>query len=48
MMGSPATEEGRFDDEGPLRRVVIGYSLAVGVYEVTFAEWDACVRGGRL
>lgn len=34
------------DDEGPLRRVVIGYSLAVGVYEVTFAEWDACVRAG--
>ena len=46
MMGSPATEAGRFDDEGPLRRVVIGYSLAVGVYEVTFAEWDACVRAG--
>ena len=47
MMGSPASEEGRFDDEGPRHRVTIGYSLAVGVYEVTFAEWDACVAAGR-
>ena len=43
MMGSPASEEGRDDDEGPRHRVTIGYSFAVGVYEVTFAEWDACV-----
>ena len=27
-------------------RVTIGYAFAVGVYEVTFAEWDACVNGG--
>ena len=46
MMGSPATEAGRYDDEGPRHRVTIGYPLAVGVYEVTFAEWDACVRAG--
>lgn len=26
--------------------VDIDYELAVGVYEVTFDEWDACVRGG--
>ena len=45
-MGSPASEKGRWDDEGPRHRVTIGYSLAVGVYEVTFAEWDACVRAG--
>ncbi len=46
MMGSPATEEGRDDNEGPRHRVTIGYPLAVGVYEVTFAEWAACVRAG--
>ena len=38
MMGSPASEAGRDDDEGPVHRVTIGYSLAVGVYEVTFGE----------
>ena len=30
-MGSPASEEGRRDEEGPRHRVTIGYSLAVGV-----------------
>ena len=44
-MGSPSDEEGRFDDQGPLRGVLIGAPFAVGVYEVTFAEWDACVSG---
>ena len=43
-MGSPNTEEGRFDREGPRHSVRIESPLAVGVYEVTFAEWDACVR----
>ena len=41
-MGSPRHEEGRYDDEGPPHRVAIGEPLAVGVYEVTFAQWDAC------
>ena len=45
-MGSPASEEGRSDDEGPQHRVTIGSPFAVGVYEVTFDEWEACVRGG--
>ena len=45
-MGSPASEEGRRDDEGPQHSVTIPAPLAVGVYEVTFAEWDACVRAG--
>ncbi|WP_420463598.1 formylglycine-generating enzyme family protein [Candidatus Palauibacter sp.] len=45
-MGSPASEEGRRDDEGPQHSVTIGAPFAVGVYEVTFAEWDACVRTG--
>ena len=46
MMGSPGSEEGRFDDEGPRHRVTIGSPFAVGVYEVTFAEWEACVAAG--
>ena len=45
-MGSPSGEAGRDDDEGPVHRVSIGEALAVGVYEVTFEEWDACVRDG--
>ncbi len=46
VMGSPASETGRDDNEGPQHRVTIGSLLAVGKYEVTFAEWDACARAG--
>ena len=46
MMGSPDSEEGRYDDEGPRHRVSISQPFAVGKYEVTFAEWDACVSDG--
>ena len=46
VMGSPPAEVGRDDDEGPPHQVRIGYSLAVGVHEVTFAEWDACTAAG--
>jgi formylglycine-generating enzyme required for sulfatase activity len=45
VMGSPAEEFGRAADEGPQREVSIA-PLAVGKYEVTFAEWDACVADG--
>ena len=45
-MGSPSSEKGRDDDEGPRHGVTIGSPFAVGVYEVTFAEWDACVSCG--
>ena len=34
------------DYEKPVHRVTIGAPFAVGVYEVTFAEWEACVRAG--
>ena len=44
LMGSSASEEGRDDDEGPQRRVTISRPFAPGRYEVTFEEWDACVR----
>ena len=45
-MGSPGREVGRDDDEEPMRRVRIDYRFAVGVYEVTFAEWYACADAG--
>ena len=41
VMGSSVSEE-----EGPRHRVTIGSPFAVGVHEVTFAEWDGCVRAG--
>jgi len=46
MMGSPESEKGRRDNEGPLHRVTIRRPFAIGKFEVTFAEWDACVTGG--
>ena len=46
MMGSPADEPGRWEDEGPRHRVRIASPFAMGRYEVTFAEWDACRRAG--
>ena len=33
-------------DERPVHDVTIAYPFAVGKYEVTFAEWDACVAAG--
>ena len=45
-MGSPWHEEGRHDDEGPMRDVTIPAPFAMGVHEVTFEEWDACVAAG--
>ena len=44
-MGSPDSEAGRDSFEGR-HRATIGYPFALGVYEVTFEEWDACVRSG--
>ena len=32
--------------EEPVHRVTIAAPFAVGVYEVTFAEWEACVKDG--
>ena len=43
LMGSPDTEQGRFDNEGPVHRVAIGSPFAVGVYEVTVAEFGRFV-----
>ncbi|MDE2892499.1 MAG: SUMF1/EgtB/PvdO family nonheme iron enzyme [Chloroflexota bacterium] len=46
LMGSPSSEAGRDDNEGPQHRVTIGDAFAVGVHEVTFEQWDACVSAG--
>lgn len=46
LMGSPESEKGRSDDEGPQHEVTISEPFAVGKFTVTFAEWDACVAGG--
>ena len=45
-MGSPTSEAGRSDDEGPQRTVRIGYEFAVGKYEVTWGQYSACVSAG--
>lgn len=44
-MGSPASEAGRGRDEGPQHEVSIS-PFAIGKYEVTFAQWDACLATG--
>lgn len=45
VMGSPATEAGRGRDEGPQHEVSLA-PFAIGKYEVTFQQWDACLAGG--
>ena len=45
MMGSPESERGRGSDEGPQRKVAIR-AFAMGKFEVTFAQWDACAAEG--
>lgn len=44
--GSPRTEKNRNDYEGPQLPVSIAEPFAVGRYEVTFSQWDACVSDG--
>ena len=46
VMGSAASEESRFGAEDRQHRVTIPALFAVGKYEITFAEWDACVAAG--
>ena len=45
IMGSPASEPERSDDEGPQHRVNIR-AFAVGKTTITFTQWDACVADG--
>ena len=46
LMGSPSREKGRDDDESPQHRVTIPVPIAVSKYEITTAEWRACVLTG--
>lgn len=46
MMGSPATQKRRDRNEGPQVPVTINYAFEIGRFEVTFDDWDKCVRGG--
>jgi formylglycine-generating enzyme required for sulfatase activity len=45
-MGSPATEKGRYTNEGPQHEVTIAKQFAISKFEVTWDDWDACVRYG--
>lgn len=46
MMGSPADEPQSNDREGPQHKVTIDKPFAMGKFEITFDEWDACVAAG--
>jgi formylglycine-generating enzyme required for sulfatase activity len=45
-MGSPTTDQYHQDNEGPHHQVTIAEPFAVSKYDVTFADWDACVSVG--
>ena len=46
QMGHPKEEEPWLTIESPQHEVTIPAPFAVGKFEVTFDEWDACVSGG--
>lgn len=49
LMGSPpsdASGNNAFENERPQHKVTIAQRFAIGKYEVTFAEWDACLQDG--
>ena len=45
-MGSIPSADGFEEDEGPVRYVDIPKPFRIGRYEVTIAEWEACVAAG--
>lgn len=45
-MGSPDSEEGRGQSEGPRHEVRLAKPFAIGRFEVSFDDWDACVAAG--
>ena len=47
VMGSPESETGRYDNEGPQHTVRIERAFALGKHEVTVAQWAACVADAR-
>lgn len=47
QMGATPGRDGAGADEGPPRTVSIGKKFAVSRYEITFDDWDACVKARR-
>ena len=47
VMGSPADESGHIATEAPQHVVTIDRAFAVGKYEITFDDWEACVSDRR-
>ena len=47
FMGALPDETGASPNERPRHRVIVRQPFAVGKYEVTFDEWDACARAGE-
>ncbi|MDP1786028.1 MAG: SUMF1/EgtB/PvdO family nonheme iron enzyme [Nitrosomonas sp.] len=48
VMGSPEDEHGRAEREGPQHEVIIAQPFALGVYAVTFSEYDRfCEATGK-
>ena len=45
-MGSPQTDKQAGTNELPQHTVTIAKPFAVSIYELTFADWDACVDAG--
>jgi len=45
-MGSSAFEQGRYANEGPQHKVTIARPFAASKFDVTFADWEACVSVG--
>ncbi|MDE3113956.1 MAG: SUMF1/EgtB/PvdO family nonheme iron enzyme [Pseudomonadota bacterium] len=45
VMGSPASETSRGNDEGPQHKVTLT-KFALGRFDVTFDEWADCVKAG--
>ena len=46
MMGSPETDQDARDNERPQHKVTITKPFAVSRFEVTFAQWNACIDAG--
>ena len=44
LMGSPDSESGRYDDEGPQHQVTITKGFYLGKYEVTRAQWESVMN----
>ena len=44
LRGSPETEIGRFDIEGPQHQVIISQGFYFGKYELTQAQWESVME----